>query len=164
MNGTDTERALRGVVDRLQWELDDRQRAEERQRDAERAARREREQAYQAEWNASYRTASSWPEALTKQAGLFDAETYLDDPADGEAGTYFTDGAAACRRALVIWHEEQTARREAIAALQAQIDALMAGVRTATAARLAAENDRQGWKMIAAGLANDEDLNRWLDW
>jgi hypothetical protein len=164
MNGTDTERALRGEVDRLQWELDDRQRAEERRLVETAAAQRAREEAYRAEWNASYRTARSWPEALSKQANLLANEIGLDDPADGEAGTCFTDGSAACRRATVIWSEEEDRRMPALEALRAQIDALMDEVRTATAARLAAESDRQGWKQVASALEQNVNLNQWLDW
>ena len=149
----DTERYERERLEGQIREMEHRQYAEQRERREE----REREVYYE------YRTASDWPEALRKQASLFESESWLDDPADGRM--MFGDAARTCERALTIWREEEAKTAEQTAALRAQISALRDGIRLAVADRLEAEG---GEKSVIGALReyseDSGDLSAWLQW
>lgn len=155
----------------LQLELDDlrSQMEAEREREYQEQQRRIQERQESYEWRQ--RQASTWPEALQNQATLMSAEAHLDDPegALGEIDTWFSDGAAACRRALAIWHEEEQGIAPEIEALQKQIAALRDSVRLKTATRLREEtNGRDGWRSVAGAINEYEEdagvLSAWLNW
>lgn len=156
-------RYLQDEIDRL--ERDRREQQEQAERQREERMRQYREQA-----ERHNRTASTWPEALSKQAYLFQREAN-DWPADDpdfpiEADTYFGPGSEACKRALVIWKEVEASKAEEIKALEAKIEALKESVKLEVSEKLLAEgaDKPSGWKSVAWAIRDEEDPGRWLDW
>lgn len=150
----------------LQDEIDRLRADEERRRDEEYRERQERNREREQRFYEQYRTASTWPESLRKQAGLFRAEANqypTDDPEFRDE--LFGPGAEACERALVIWKEVEPSKREQIEALEAQIEALKEGIKLEVADRLESEAEGKplGWKSVA-GAIRDEDPSDWLNW
>lgn len=170
-NKTDEERYLE---DQLEQERQYRRDLEERQ-GQERQARREQ---WRLENDMYARQADTWPEALHKQAALFERESsqirawHLEDP---EAAADFPDdmfgpGAAACRRALELWPEAEAAVADEISALEAKIAELRASIAQTVADRLDEENadDMRGWHHVANALRETDEephaLHNWLYW
>ena len=150
----------------LQRELDDeryaRERAESLLREKEENSVRERER-QRREWKEeshwNYRQADNWPEALSKQEGLFHAS--IDD---GEE-TYFSDGAKACARALELWHQVEATRNSEIETLKARLDAIQVEIKTSVASLLREEGSSQGWVQVASALEDDDMTpTEWLQW
>lgn len=154
-NKTDNERYLEEELEReRQWRRDEEE-ARQREREEQRRWRRE-----QAQMDA--RTADNWREAVQKQAWLFEAEA---DEFDRESGSYFAEGAAACRRALELWNGEEAGVSEEIAKLEQRIQELKDSVRFNVGKKLEGERDTQGWRLTASELQDpDADFNRWLYW
>jgi len=151
----------------LERERNDRRLAEEHERDL--ANQREKERRYKAE--RSYRQASTWPEALDKQASLMCRE-YNQYPEEPKEEDMFWTGAEACKRALAIWPEEAGKVEKEIEQLLERVEKLRQGVVEAVGIRLEAEwtgqdagSGRAGWMGIAVSLKDPEtDLDSWLDW
>lgn len=151
---TDRERFLE---DELERERQSAREAEEREYEARERSRKER----RAEYEQEQRSASSWPEALQKQAWLCQREINQYDtpemkgyfePEDG----YFANLVKANEAALKIWHKIAAAR-------QAEIDAIWNSIRNQVADELEAESDRSEYKQTAQALRDDE-LENYLDW
>lgn len=142
--------------------------------------RRERHKEQEREFQSARRTASNWPEALKKQASLFQE---MQDDLEREAGNYggevdhyFGEAAAACRRAWHVYAEELTvinpeleAIRLRIAGLEQQRRELMETVPVAVAARLETEAEgRKGWISVCKTFfhvkENEKELSEWLHW
>jgi hypothetical protein len=160
---TDRERYLENELERLESERHEEYEECERRREERMREYRERAEAHN-------RSASSWPEALSKQAYLFQREAN-DWPADdpdfpSEADDYFGPGSEACKRALVIWEEVEASKAEEIKALEAQIEALRESIKLEVSEKLLAEGvDKPlGWKSVAWAIRDEEDPGRWLDW
>ena len=154
----DARAQLRDAEERLssQQEAYYREREEtRRQRQAERAER----------WNYERRHASTWIEALQKQAELYGFEAHIDGEND-DVGPMFIRWLAEIERALEMWAEESQKVAPQIEALEAQIAALKDGIRLAVADRLEAEivnGDLPGLlREIEEGDA--AELSAWLDW
>lgn len=155
---TERERYLEDEFSRMRDDENRRQEEEYQRREERRREQKER-------WEAENRTASTWPEALRKQAHLFGREA--NEAGEYDTDNYFADGALACERGLEIWKEVEAAKQEAIAELERQIKAVKASIRVEVAEKLEAESQgRQGWKSVARSIADiDEDeAGRWLDW
>lgn len=122
------------------------------------------------EREANFRQASTWPEALSKQATLLGQNVYLEDGSEPTEDYFFTGGKEACKRALELWKEEEPKVAEQIVELERQIAALRDGIATTVGQRLEAENEKnnRGWASIAAALQEmheDEDVfSDWLNW
>lgn len=139
-----------------------RERAERLERERENE-RRQREQERRERYEELRHIASSWPDALRKQAGLYQREANLFSDGD----TWFSDGAAACRRALEIWSAVDSDTSAQIAELERQIAALRTHQRYSVGVQLATEaNGRGGWQDVANTLSGDEydDPSDWLNW
>lgn len=155
-NKTETERYLEAEIDRYRREENERQEREYRRREERRLEQKER-------WEMEKRTASTWPEALYKQAYLLQREA--NEAGEFDSDNYFSEGALACERGLEIWKEVEVAKQEAIAKLERQIQAIKDGIRIEVAEKLEAESGgRQGWRGIARSIADDTDLNNFLYW
>lgn len=156
---TDSERKLKQQLDDAEYELQ----RERDERERERTEAYEKRQRDMQERISTYeRTATSWPDALSKQAYLFDREA---DPIDEDdnISPWFAQGAAACRRALEMWSEEEAKVQPQIDALMEQVAKLRNSVRFAVADRLDAEGHS---KDVAGALREytDADCGIWLDW
>lgn len=150
-------------VSDLEYQLDEERRERERQQDERARADKERREEHAREAKERYRTATTWPEALAKQAHLMRAESYLDDETDA----WFGDYASACDRGLVLWREIAATRADEIDALYQRLSEINDEIRRATGARLMAECDseKQGWRQCADALLDDStSLDAWLDW
>lgn len=151
----------------LEWELEDARRREEERREEELRQFEQRRQERQERWDFEMRQATTWPEALGKQASLMGGEAHLDQWGDDN---YFGDGRDSCKRALELWHEVEAEKRAEIEALEAKIKAIRDGIRFEVADRLEEEGDPEssGWMGTVSILRDyDEDpakLSRWLDW
>lgn len=158
-NMTDRERELKRRLDDAEYELQ-RQREEQERERAEAYEKRQRDMAERI--NTWQRSASNWPDALSKQAYLFDQEA---DPIDenDNISPWFANGATACRRALEIWPEEEAKVQPQVDELMTQVAKLRDSVRFAVADRLEAE----GHSKDVAGALREHDDNTcgfWLDW
>lgn len=152
---TPRERELQEELDRLRYE-------EEQRREQEEQNREERDRQRKRRYEEEYRTAASWPEALSKNAYLFQQEqdNFPGQPDD----TFFGDGAAACRRGLEIWREVEASKKAEIEALQKQIEAIREGVKAEVSEKLEAEaNGRSGWSSVAGAIVTEDPTN-WLNW
>lgn len=153
----ETSEELQRERDRLEYEL--RQEREDRAREL--AARRQD----RAEEVARYeRQASTWPEALEKQAMLsaLEAAQFPD-----EVGEWFRNVAEACKVAGKLWREEAAAVAGEVAELQRQIMELRKGVRIRVAQRMEGCTTPGADNVINALYEIDEDpyqLSAWLDW
>lgn len=154
----------------LEYELEQAREDERRRQEEADRRREERQRERKQEWEWEQRHAGSWPEALRKQASLFRREAN-DWPASDpdfpiDPDTFFGPGADACERALEIWKEVEVAKKEQIAALEAQIQALRDSIRFEVSEKLEAEavGKPQGWRHVAIAIRQDADPNRWLDW
>ena len=87
----------------LEYQLEQMRDEEQRRNKEAEEARQERLEEYRRQSLAADRTASSWPEALRKQAYLYRREA--NEAGEYDAGNYFGNSAAACERALEIWKE-----------------------------------------------------------
>ncbi len=156
---TDKERELKRKLDDAEYELQ-RQREEQERERTEAYEKRQRDMAERMnEWR---RSASNWPDALSKQAYLFDQES---DPIDENdtISPWFANGARACRRALEMWHEEEAKVQPQIDELMAQVAKLRESVRFTIADRLEAEGHDSN---VAGALRkyDDNTCEYWLDW
>lgn len=156
---TDAERKLKRQLDDAEYELQ-RERDERERERTEAYETRQREMAERMhQWQ---RSATGWPDALSKQAYLFGQES---DPIDEDdnISPWFVQGAAACRRALEMWSEEEAKAQPQIDALMEQVAKLRDSVRFAVADRLDAEGHS---KDVAGALREytDADCEIWLDW
>jgi len=149
-------------ADFAQDELDRYRLAEQRRLDEERQSREDRRREFDEQIKLEERTATSWPEALGKQATLFRREA-AQWITDGDPDNLFGPGAQACDRALEIWKEIAAGKQAAIDELKAQIAAIQDSIRVETADRLEAESKIEGWRYVATALRT-EDMNRWLYW
>ena len=144
----------------LQYEVDRYREDEERRMEEKRLEREQRKQEREEAYEERLRTATTWYEALQKQATLMGREACLFDDED----TYFSGGAAACRRAMEIWREEEGRLAEQIKALESKIAALKDDVRICVGERLAEESDNEGWQEVARALQEEDDPEWWLNW
>jgi len=165
-NRTENEKYLE---DQLEQERQWRREAEKR-REQEREQRLE-ERRQMRDW--SNRHADDWPESLRNQMFLMGRETvgegaeWLEEWGRNSACMYFTEGVAACRRALQIWPGEEARVADEIAALEQRIAELKDSVRVNVGKRLDQEKRYQspGWHGISAILQDlDEDPSSWLNW
>lgn len=123
---------------------------------------RERMRAYE----ERARTATTWPEALRKQAALFAREATISCGYDDSIGDEFRARQHACERALELWQEEASQLNDQLEALKVQLDALLNSIRFSVADRLEAENPGTA-KDVAQALrdySEDDDLSEWLRW
>lgn len=162
-NKTDHERYLEDEVRRLEEER-------EREREEHEQARRERMREMRERSEANMRTAHTWPEALQKQAYLFQREAadWPEGDADFpiEPDDYFGPGAKACERALEIWQDVAAGKEEQIKHLEAAIQAIKDSIRIEVAGKLESESDVAGWQHVAVALReyDDDSVSAWLDW
>jgi chromosome segregation ATPase len=106
----------------------------------------------------TYRTAATWPEALSKQAGLCRREETEEDD-------YFTELRKACETASALWPAAEAEAAPAIAALQRQIDDLKAQIARTVAVRLCDADPSSAAAEIAQLMLDpDTDLDEWLNW
>lgn len=155
---------IRRERDQLKRDLADARDREEREREE---ARREHER--RERYEEQRRTASTWKEALDKQAGLMMREYHQYPELYGEEqDNYFQTGAEACQRALTIWAEIEPEYKAQIQALEEQIDALHTHLRQEVGKKLRAERQTtsHGWENVADALNGDEyaDPSDWLNW
>ena len=156
---TDAERKLKRQLDDAEYELQ--RERDERERDRTEAYE-SRQREMEERMNAWRRSATGWPDALSKQAYLFGQES---DPIDenDNISPWFSQGAAACRRAIEIWGEEEAKVQPQIDELMAQVATLRDTVRFSVADRLEAE----GYSRDVAGALREfteGDCELWLDW
>jgi len=115
--------------------------------------------------NSAAYTATTWPEALQKQADLMAAEAYDDDD-PGSIGAYFARGELACKSALEIWREEEQKVASEISNLQRKIDLMRVCLRVAVANRL--DEEMPDNCSVATAMREvpetKEDLSEWLSW
>lgn len=156
----------------LERELEEAREREERRINEADRQREERMREYRERSEANSRSASTWPEALHKQAYLFRCEAN-DWPAGDpdfpiEPDDYFTPGAEACKRALEIWNEVAASRQNAIEALEDQIQIIKNGIRQEVSEKLLAEGADKpaGWKSVASAIAeiDEDEVGSWLYW
>lgn len=140
----------------------------ERLAETEEAKRRDQEQRWeyeqlrrreqQAEIARSFRQADTWPEALSKQAGLCRREETEEDD-------YFTELRKACETASALWAAAEAEASSDIAELQRQIDAMTAQIARTVAARLSAADSSSAAAEIASLMLDpDTSLDEWLNW
>lgn len=157
---TEREEYLESELERYQEQ--ERRDYEERERQRE-IRLQERKEAH--EWEM--RSAFDWPEALEKQALLFqrEANLWLDDEDDDPRfkDDYFGPGAEACRFALKVWQEIEAESQAEIDALLAQIDAIKEKIKNQVADRVEEENSESGWRHVASAIRT-EDPGAWLQW
>ena len=155
------DRELRRQLDSERYErerLADQVRAYQEEREQRlAAARQEQRQRY-----AAYiRSADSWPDALAKQADLMSAESGL---VEEDGSDWFADGAAACHKALELWHEEEAQLEPQLAQLRLQMAELRNGLRLRVADRLGDAN--QGTTYVADAIREFDEaaVSEWLNW
>lgn len=156
---TDAERKLKQQLDDAEYELQ----REREERERERTEAYEKRRRDMAERISAYdRTATSWPEALTKQAYLFDRDS---DPIDEDdnISLWFARGAKACRRAVQMWTEEEAKVKPQIDELMAQVTTLRDTVRFSVADRLEAEG-HETHVSDALREYDEHSCEFWLDW
>jgi len=139
----------------------------------ERVQAHEREsEAMLQQWQRDRRQATTWPEALHKQAVLM----VSDAPGDDDfAYRWFVDGSNACHYAWYeAWPETELAYGPQIEALQRKIsdaEAQLAEVRAQIARDVADQVEqhaagRAGWEGIAHALREypEARVSEWLNW
>ena len=112
------------------------------------------------------RSASTWPEALRKQIDLYGIEAHQDSEHD-DAGAWFIEQVAACKRALELWETEEMKIADQVAALLARVAELRDGVRFAVADRLEAEMpdaDDHVARTLRETPEDADKLSAWLHW
>jgi hypothetical protein len=159
----DCDARLKQELDDARYEADELRRERDRLVEAQYAADQERRRQRIAQYEYQEREASTWPEALRKQAGLLGREVYLEDDSDPTEDHFFSRSAAACRRALELWSVEEAKVSPQIADLQRQIDVIRDGIRLAVADALDAEGAE---KSIANALRehNEDACEEFLQW
>lgn len=156
---TPKEKLLREEKEYLEQRLDEVHRTNEEREQRSRDEREQRRSEWKQEWDRNYRTATTWPEALSKQAALSQRETWDED----ETG-FFTQTVAACNKALEIWPGIAGKRQAEIEALRAQLAFIQLEIQCEVADELARTNQTPGWNQVALALREDTDLNAWLNW
>lgn len=167
--GRDSQKTDRELY--LENELERYRRDEEERYERQEVERQERRRQQKESWEVANRTASTWPEALRKQAYLFEREANEWPPNDPdfpcEPDDLFGPGAAACKYALSIWDEVAASKRDAIEALEAQIKTIKDSVRIEVADKVESQgNNVAGWKQVAQALRehSENELSAWLNW
>lgn len=161
-NRTDNERYLEDELERERESARERERIEGERREAQ---QREREEM----WRYEERQASSWPEALRKNARLCSREIDPDFEA-GDGDYFFTDSAASCERALVIWAEREKTHSKRIEELQQLIEQEKEAIKQEVADQLEKETPMRkekpsyGWSGTAQQLRDLDDPSEMLNW
>lgn len=157
---THTEKKLREEKRYLESELEDARRRENERSEQESREREQRRREWKAEFESNYRTATTWPEALSKQASLSRKEIFPGD----DSSDYFAQTAEACDKALEIWPEVAAEREDELESLRRQIRTIETEIRDTVALRLSAENESNAWRQVAQALRADYDKTEWLNW
>lgn len=132
---------------------------------ADRRRREESEMTRAALIEESLHTASTWLEALGKQARLHQIEADAEAEDAGEVGdTWWSDMIYACTLAHELYSDNLAKCQVQIAALEAQITALKNQARLDTANEL--DNGADGRREVAKAMREiaDGDARRLSDW
>lgn len=160
---TDDPAALRRQLDDARYEAEQLREKMEAEREEHQREREERRRERYQEYAALQRQADDWPEALRKQISLLSAETKYEDPNDPTEDFFFSKSAAACERALQLWHKEAAEVAPQIEEVMRQVSALRDGIRFKVADTLEAEGITSD--VVSALRDYDENsVSEWLDW